>query len=205
MLFQLTSGIKQLGLSVSSDQLDNLCVYLTQMIKWNKVYNLTAIRDAEQMVVKHLLDSLVVNQHLPSVKHVLDVGTGPGLPGIPLAILNPDIHFSLCDSNGKKTRFLNYVVPMLSLDNVTVHHARVESLTLTSVDLIISRAYSSVANFIETTQHLLQQDGIWFAMKGAVDRTELADLTEDIKINKTIELDVPGLEAERHLIVLSQT
>lgn len=198
----IESGAQEANLALSSDQLSRLSEFVAQLIKWNKVYNLTAVRDAEQMIIKHILDSLVVHPHLGEAKSVLDVGTGPGLPGVPLAILNPEIQFYLCDSNGKKTRFINVVKPLLDLNNVTVCNDRVESLQVPSVDIIISRAFSSIANFVQTTQHLRKPDGRWFAMKGVIDQQELSALTNELAIDEIIPLNVPRLNAERHLIVL---
>lgn len=195
---QLSDGLSKMGIQVSEPQQQHLLDYLALMVKWNKVYNLTAIRDPDEMVSRQLLDSLSI---LPWVsgKRILDVGTGAGLPGIPLAIALPESDFTLLDSNGKKTRFVQQAVAELGLQNVRVLHARVEALGQEAgFDVITSRAFASLQDFVSLTKYLLAEDGVWLAMKGQADREE-GELPAGLEI--TIHrLSVPGCQAERHLV-----
>lgn len=156
---------------------DPLFHYLTLLQKWNKAYNLTAIRDPLEMISKHLMDSLAI---LPFIqgKHIIDVGTGPGLPGIPLALAKPDYQFKLLDSNGKKTRFLHEVKRTLPLDNVEIIESRAENYRPSQgFDTVVSRAFSSLSQMITWTSHLVAKDGLWLAMKGLYPKEELTSLT----------------------------
>ena len=176
--------------------------YIQLLLRWNRAYNLTAITDLDQIKTHHIADSLSVEPFLdePQVQHVLDVGTGAGLPGIPLAISLPKLLFTLLDSNSKKTRFLTQVVAELGLTNVQVVHSRVENYqTSQRFDVIISRAVCSVDEFIRQTHHLLKPDGRFLAMKGRYPTEELAELTQAAEV---LKLDVPGLSAERHLVIV---
>ena len=169
------------------------------MQKWNKVYNLTAVREPLEMVTLHLLDSLSVLPHINS-RNLLDVGSGGGLPGVVLAICKPDLLVTTIDTVQKKAIFMRQVKGELGLDNLTVVHERVESYRSTEkFDAIISRAFSEIALFIKLTKHLLAQNGQWLAMKGQVPHDELINLPQQ---NKIIRLQVAGLDAERHLVVL---
>jgi 16S rRNA (guanine527-N7)-methyltransferase len=196
----LTSGLRHLGRS--PELAAPLLAYLELLIKWNKAYNLTAIRDPQAMVVLHLLDSLTA---YPFVRgpHVLDVGTGAGLPGIPLAIAMPELHFTLLDTNGKKTRFLEHAVRQLSLKNVDVQKTRIEDLVpMQPFDTVVSRAFSALSLFVDTCGPLVNQGGCLLAMKGKLPKEEIAALNEAQWRIGSYELEVPGLEAERHMIVL---
>lgn len=196
----LASGIAEMHLEVSIEAQQKLLAYLSLLQKWNKVYNLTAVRDPLEMVTLHLLDSLSV---LPYIKanNLLDVGSGGGLPGIVLAICKPTLQVTTIDTVQKKAIFMRQVKGELGLSNLTVVHARVESYKPTEkFDAIISRAFSELALFIKLTQHLLAENGKWLAMKGQVPQQEIKDL--GLKINQIIPLKVAGLDAERHLIVL---
>ena len=175
--------------------------YLGELVVWNKAYNLTSVREPAEMVTRHLLDSLAV---LPYVsRRVLDVGTGAGLPGIPLALANPGLHLGLLDSNGKKTRFLRHAARALSLDNVEVIEARAEKHVATQpYDCIVSRAYASTADFLKTTDALAAPDGRWIAMKGKLDRKELAEIPAAYVLEETVRLQVPGLAEDRHLLLI---
>lgn len=207
---RLEQGACQLGLALSDEQIDQLMAYLALLVKWNKAYNLTAVRDPEEMVSRHLLDSLAVVPHLQG-ECILDVGSGAGLPGIPLAIIYPERKISLLDSNGKKSRFQLQAKMELKLDNLTVLQARVEQLQVgskdvpTSFDCITSRAFSSLQLMVESSQQLLAEGGHWLAMKGVFPEQELTDLSgvcPEVKLTESITLDVPGCDGQRHLLRL---
>lgn len=179
---------------------EKLDEFLALLVKWNKAYNLTAIRDPQEMVAKHIHDSLAV---VPFIKgdRVLDVGTGAGFPGIPLALALPHYHFTLLDSNGKKIRFLTQVISDLNLKNVDVVQARVEEYQPeTGYQTIISRAFANLSEFINKTKHLIANDGQMLAMKGKEFEEELKNYSGHVKVHK---LDVPGLDEQRHLVVVS--
>lgn len=197
----LAQGITQLDLEISAEQQRQMMAFLALLQKWNKVYNLTAIREAEQMVSHHLLDSLAVLPHLWSGSW-LDVGCGAGLPGLVLAIVRPQWHFTLLDSNGKKTSFVQQAVIELGLQNVTVCCARVEEMqSPQKFDGIISRAFAETADFIALTRHLRAEKGRWAAMKGTPEQ-ELERLPEDVAVERIIPLNVSGLDAARCLVIL---
>lgn len=198
----LLKGLKKLGLEVSDEQQDLLMRYLALFVKWNKAYNLSAIRDPKAMVTLHLLDSLVVAPHFKG-NNVLDVGTGGGLPGIPLAILFPQTQFTLLDSAGKKIRFLFQVINELGLKNVDVQNLRVEAFEPPAkFDVIISRAFASVQDFVSCSGHLLAEDGAFWAMKGQKPVDELSQIQKHYIVANFTSLAVPGLDAERCLIQL---
>lgn len=196
----LASGITQMGLDVSRETQEKLLEYMVLLQKWNKVYNLTAVRDPKEMVTLHLLDSLSVLPHVKA-KNLLDVGSGAGLPGIVLAIVKPELKVTTIDTVQKKAIFMRQVKGELNLHNLEVVHARVESYqAVEKFEMIISRAFSEIALFVNLTKHLLAEHGVWLAMKGQVPHVELNEL--DVKNKKIIPLSVAGLEAERHLVVL---
>jgi 16S rRNA (guanine527-N7)-methyltransferase len=179
-----------------------LLAYLELLLKWNSAYNLTAVRDPQQMVTRHLLDSLAIAPHLRG-RNVIDVGTGAGLPGIPMAILFPERRFALLDSNGKKTRFLFQVKTALRLDNMLVHHARVESYQPPEpYDAVLSRAFASLVDMVACCRHLLAPTGYFLAMKGAYPAEELAALDPAYTVAAVHALTVPGLGEQRHLVEL---
>lgn len=205
----LANGVAEMGLHVPAVIQEKLLAYLALLYKWNKVYNLTAVRDPLEMVTLHLLDSLSVLPYIDS-NNLLDVGSGGGLPGIVLAICKPELQVTTIDTVQKKAIFMRQVKGELGLNNLTVVHARVESYqSVEKFDAIISRAFSDIALFIKLTQHLLVQDGKWLAMKGQVPYEELNDLPKDlpvnlkVKLNKVIPLMVAGLDAERHLLIIN--
>lgn len=198
---ELAAGIAQMGIAATPEQQAKLLEYLALLHKWNAVYNLTAIRQPEQMVSNHLLDSLAVLPHLWPQRW-LDVGCGGGLPGLVLAVMRPEWSFTLMDSNSKKTGFVQQAAIELGLRNVEVRCGRVEQWqTEKKFDGIISRAFAEVADFVSLTQHLLADGGRWAAMKGMPEQ-ELAKLPEGIEVEKVITLQVPKLEAARSLVVL---
>ena len=202
----LELGIKTLGLSCSSQQIEQLLAYLEMLQRWNKAYNLTAIREPIQMVRLHLLDSLAIHPYVQGVKHIIDVGTGPGLPGIPLAILNPDINFTLLDSNGKKTRFLFQAINDLSLANTKEINHRVEKYQPEqSFDIVLSRAFSSISDMLTQCDHLVSDSGCFLAMKGKKPDSELSQITKDYKVVDLSHINVPQVDSERHLIKIIKT
>ena len=197
----LAAGIIQMGLDVSPERQAKLLDYLALLHKWNGVYNLTAIRQPEQMVSNHLLDSLAVLPYLWPQRW-LDVGCGAGLPGIVLAVMRPEWSFTLLDSNSKKIGFVQQAVIELGLCNVEVRCERVEQWQAEQkFDGIISRAFAEATDFVTLTRHLLAEGGRWAAMKG-VPEQELARLPDGVVVEKVITLQVPELEAARSLVVL---
>lgn len=197
---QLAQGITELGLAASDAQVEQLLAYEALLLKWNKTYNLTAIRDAAGVRTQHLLDSLSAVPFFTQGR-VLDVGSGGGLPAIPLAIMRPDLAITPVDAVQKKVSFLQQACIELGLKNVTPRHVRVETLE-TQFDLITSRAFAEIGLFVRLTQKLLAPGGRWLAMKGVQPDQELLDLPDAVGVEKIHRLHVPGLDAERHLIVL---
>ena len=204
---ELRLGALQLGLDLSSAQQQQLMAYLALLNKWNKAYNLTAVRDPAEMVSRHLLDSLSVVPHVEQGgARWLDVGSGGGMPGIPLAIMFPERNFTLLDSNGKKTRFLTQVKLELKLANVDVVHSRVEQFRPPQPFTdITSRAFSSLEDFANWTGHLGDEDSRWLAMKGVQPDDELQALPTDFQLQSCVVLKVPGCQGQRHLLILRRT
>jgi 16S rRNA (guanine527-N7)-methyltransferase len=201
---QLERGLIALGLALDRDTQQRLLDYIALIEKWNRVYNLTAIRDPEKMVSHHLLDSLAVAPHLHA-KRLLDVGSGAGLPGIPLALASPDTRVTLLDSNHKKAAFLNQAVMELKLKNAEVCAERVESWqTQDRFDVIISRAFSDMSEFVRVTRHLLAPGGMYAAMKGMHPYEEIDRLPPDCKVWQVLPLAIPGLDGARHLVLIVQ-
>jgi len=199
---QLCQGLEKMQCSLSPAQQQQLLDYLGLLTKWNRVFNLTAVRDPQEMVSRQLLDSLAI---LPWVKgrRVLDVGTGAGLPGIPLAIALPDMAFTLLDSNGKKTRFVQQAAAQLGLQNVSVAHTRIESLQeAAGFDVITSRAFASLGDFLGATARLLAEGGVWLAMKGQIEPDE-AGMPPGVSA-QWHPLLVPGTRGQRHLVECRQ-
>jgi len=199
---QLKRGLIGLGLTLDEETQQRLLDYVALIDKWNRVYNLTAIRDPEKMISHHLLDSLAVAPHL-SAKRLLDVGSGAGLPGIPLALAKPGMHVTLLDSNHKKTAFLSQVAIELRLNNIEVCAERVESWrTQEKFDVIISRALSDMSEFVQTTRHLLAPGGVFAAMKGLHPYEEIGKLPAGFTVRQVLPLSVPGVEGARHLALI---
>jgi len=196
----LAAGLTELGLDLPQEAQQKLLAFRDLLLKWNKVYNLTALRDPQQAVSHHLLDSLAILPHM-GAGALLDVGSGGGLPGIPLAIARPDLSVSMVDTVQKKATFLQQAAIQLALPNITVHHARVEEMPGTYAQ-ISSRAFAELSLFVTLTRHLLAPGGCWLAMKGQRPDDEIAALPADIRVESMIPLQVPGLDAERHLIIL---
>ncbi|MBF1163662.1 MAG: 16S rRNA (guanine(527)-N(7))-methyltransferase RsmG [Dechloromonas agitata] len=197
---RLAAGLTRLGIELTTEQNEKLLAFRDLLLKWNKTYNLTALRDPEQAISHHLLDSLAILPHVGNGP-LLDVGSGGGLPGIPLAIARPELSVSMVDTVQKKATFLQQAAIQLGLKNVTVHHARVEQLAGHYAQ-ISSRAFAEIGLFTSLTRHLLAPGGRWLAMKGIRPDDEIATLPADIVVDQIIPLHVPGLDAERHLIIL---
>ena len=204
---ELAQGALELGVEVSPKQQQQLLAYLALLIKWNKAYNLTAVRDPDEMVSRHLLDSLSVQPFVFAAgDNWLDVGSGGGMPGIPLAILFPERRFTLLDSNGKKTRFLTQVKLELKLANLEVIHSRVEAFKPEQpFNGIVSRAFSSLEDFANWTRHLGDGQSQWLAMKGVHPDDELQALPADFRLAATHVLKVPGCQGQRHLLILRRS
>ena len=199
---QLTAGIAALGLALPDGAEAKLLAYLALLDKWNRVYNLTAVREVERMVSHHLLDSLAAVPFFQGAS-VLDVGSGGGLPGVPLAIARPELRVTLIDSIAKKTAFLLQAKADLGLNNLNVITGRVEDFRPeTRFDVITSRAFSDLKEFVTLTRHLLKPAGRWLAMKGLYPNEEIAQLPAGVRVSADHALVVPGLEASRHLIIL---
>jgi 16S rRNA (guanine527-N7)-methyltransferase len=202
---ELTVGARELGVDLSESQHSQLLAYLALLIKWNKAYNLTAVRNPDEMVSRHLLDSLSVVRFVEGERQ-LDVGSGGGMPGIPLAILFPDMKITVLDSNGKKTRFLTQVKLELALSNLEVIHSRAEAFhPMLPFNGIISRAFSSLEDFTQWTRHMGDIDTRWLAMKGLHPAEELVALPADFSLESAQALAVPGCQGQRHLLILRRT
>ncbi len=199
----LAELIEEAGLTISKLQQTQLLGYVNLLNKWNKAYNLTSVRDPKEMLVKHLLDSLVVSEHLKG-KRFIDVGTGPGLPGIPLAIVNPDAQFVLLDSLGKRITFIRQVIHELGITNVTAVKSRVEEYQAPAFDAVISRAFASLSDMVTWCHHLPAPNGVFFALKGQLDENEMADLPKNCSVIGIKPLIVPRLEGQRHLVILQR-
>lgn len=199
----LEAGLNQFKLKLDQQQINQMLDFVGLIAKWNRTHNLTAITDIDDMINKHLLDSLSVAEFLPSGE-VLDVGSGAGLPGVPLAIVSTNNSFTLVDSSLKRIGFLKEVKRKLVLTNINPIHSRVEQLDNPGFDIIMSRAYSSLENMLSQTQHLLAKNGRWLAMKGTYPESEVSEVSDHYKIVKSTKLTVPGLDAERHLIEISR-
>lgn len=202
---KLDSLIAQTSLDVSERQREQLVGYVELLNKWNKAYNLTSVRDPMEMLVKHILDSIVVSPSLEGNRFI-DVGTGPGLPGIPLAIMNQDKEFVLLDSLGKRIRFIKQVIHELKITNVTPVQSRVEEYEAgNGFDAVLSRAFASMVDMVTWCHHLpKQENGLFLALKGHVAQDEIDQLPDWCSVNCVKSLEVPELEGERHLVILSR-
>ncbi|MBS1157467.1 MAG: rsmG [Proteobacteria bacterium] len=207
LAIQLAAGLNALRLELTREQQEKLLAYVALLAKWNKTYSLTAIRESERMVAHHLLDSLAPLPHLSGENlRVLDVGSGFGTPGIPLAIARPDWQLVLLDSNHKKTTFLRQALLELQLPNVTIVTERVESYRPEALfHIITSRAFADLAEFVRLTRHLLAPGGQWAALKGVYPFEEIAQLPAEVKMTAVEKLMVPGVDAERHLVHVVQS
>lgn len=201
----LKHGVQDLALKLGPEQLEKLLDYLALLAKWNSVYNLTSVRDPAQMVVQHVLDSLAAVPAFEGAVNVLDVGAGGGLPGIVLAIARPDMKVSLIDTVHKKTAFLTQVKAELGLKNVTVYTARVEQLQAPQkFDVITSRAFADLSDFVNWSGHALADEGRFIALKGVAPADERERLPAEWEVSELRPLQVPGLNAERHLVFIQR-
>lgn len=202
LLDTLAEGLAALPLELNASVQSRLIDFIHLLVKWNRAYNLTAVRQPEQMVTRHLLDSLVIGPYLQG-NRVLDVGTGAGLPGIPLALAYPDLHFTLLDSNGKKIRFVMQAVAELGLTNVDVIQSRVEAFQPADrFETITARAYASIEELVSQTKHLLADGGQYLIMKGVYPVAEVEAMPTGYRIEASHPLKVPKLDAERHLLIV---
>ncbi|HAK34872.1 MAG TPA: 16S rRNA (guanine(527)-N(7))-methyltransferase RsmG [Pantoea sp.] len=204
MITKLASLLKAAGISLSDQQKEQLVAYVGLLDKWNKAYNLTSVRDPQQMLVRHILDSIVVAPHLKGERFI-DVGTGPGLPGIPLAIVLPQAHFTLLDSLGKRVRFLRQVQHELGLPNITPVQSRVETFpSEPPFDGVISRAFASLQDMVNWCHHLPSAQGQFYALKGVRPDDEIASLPAGFRLISVEALQVPELDGERHLVIIGR-
>ncbi len=201
---QLACGLEELGLSVADDQLEALLAYLSLLDRWNKSYNLTAIREPEKMLAYHLLDSLSIISWIQPQSRVLDVGSGAGLPGIPLAIALPQSKWQLLDSNGKKTRFMQQALAVCSVNNATVVKSRVEDYHAAEpLDIIVSRAYASLSGFADSVAHLMRPETMLMTMKTGLEEIETALMSTQYD-RREYDLQVPGISEPRKLVTMRQ-
>jgi 16S rRNA (guanine527-N7)-methyltransferase len=212
----LTTLARTAGIELNADQSERLLSYISLLNKWNRVYNLTAIHDPAQAFSHHLMDCLAIiqplHQALRDLTHldpdqpltILDAGSGGGLPAIPLAITHPNWTITPVDTVQKKCAFLLQASVELHLGNVHPRHARLENLDCPPQDLVISRAFASLVDFVRLTEHLLAQDGRWIAMKGKLPIEELEQLPAHIRCERTVRIEVPHLNEERHLLILAR-
>ncbi|ELH2705458.1 16S rRNA (guanine(527)-N(7))-methyltransferase RsmG [Salmonella enterica subsp. enterica serovar Agona] len=202
MLNKLSRLLADASISLTDHQKTLLAAYVDMLHKWNKAYNLTSVRDPNEMLVRHILDSIVVAPYLQGQRFI-DVGTGPGLPGIPLAIVLPDAHFTLLDSLGKRVRFLRQVQHELKLENITPVQSRVEAYpSEPPFDGVISRAFASLNDMVSWCHHLPGEKGRFYALKGQLPGDEIASLPDNFSVESVEKLRVPQLEGERHLVII---
>lgn len=194
---KLINLIDQTDLLITDQQIDQLIDYVQMLNKWNKAYNLTAVRDPNEMLIKHIMDSVVVSPYLVG-NSFIDVGTGPGLPGIPLAIINPDKQFDLVDSLGKRIRFLKQVQFELKLTNINPVQSRIEVYCDKQFDGVISRAFASLQDMLNWCKHLPNQQGSFYALKGS----EIDAIPAGFTLKQDIKLTIPELDAERRLVII---
>jgi 16S rRNA (guanine527-N7)-methyltransferase len=200
LVVQLTECLKNSDVAPSKEQIEKLVAYILLMHKWNKAYNLTSVREPQQMLIKHIVDSIVVAPFLVHTQYI-DVGTGPGLPGIPLAIMCPDKHFILLDSLGKRVRFMKQVAYELKLSNIEPIQSRVEDYQPSvKIEGVISRAFASLKDMLHWCQHLVDSQGVFLALKGQLPKDELEKMNKSFDLVEIIKLNVPNLLGERHII-----
>ena len=202
MINKLSRLLDEAGISLTDHQKSQLVAYVDILNKWNKAYNLTSVRDPNEMLIRHILDSIVVAPHLHGQRFI-DVGTGPGLPGVPLSIVRPESHFTLLDSLGKRIRFLRQVQHELKLENITPVQSRVEEFPAEPpFDGVISRAFASLTDMVSWCKHLPAENGRFYALKGQRPDDEISQLPTEFSVENIVELRVPHLEGERHLVTI---
>ncbi|AHG76642.1 16S rRNA (guanine(527)-N(7))-methyltransferase RsmG [Mannheimia varigena] len=203
MLEKINRLLAQAEINLPDQQKEQLVGFIRLLDKWNKAYNLTSVRNPDEMLVKHIMDSLVVSKHLQG-ELFIDVGTGPGLPGIPLAIINPDKQFVLLDSLGKRITFIKNALRELGINNVTPVLSRVEEYTESQFDGVLSRAFASLDDMVNWCYHLPNENGKFYALKGVYDKAEVQAIKKPVSLLEVIELQVPELVGERHLVILQK-
>ena len=204
LLSLLKNKLQQTDIVVTEQQQLKLIDFILMMNKWNKAYNLTSVRDPQEMVLKHLLDSIVIAPYITE-KVYIDVGTGPGLPGIPLAILHPDKTFILLDSLGKRVRFMTQVAHELKITNIQPVQSRVEDYVCTvPINGVLSRAFASLKDMLHWCQHLVDSSGNFMALKGQLSEQEINELPAEFILKEVIKLSVPGVAGDRHLIKIQK-
>ncbi|GAC12669.1 16S rRNA (guanine(527)-N(7))-methyltransferase RsmG [Aliiglaciecola lipolytica] len=204
LLSAFDKAVSSLTLEINEQQRQSLIDFVLMIHKWNKAYNLTSVRDPQQMLIKHIVDSIVVAPYLDRA-HYIDVGTGPGLPGIPLSIMHPDKHFVLLDSLGKRVRFMKQASFELGLKNIEPVQSRVEQYSSDiQLDGVLSRAFASIKDMLHWCQHLVDSQGEFLALKGQFPEQEIALLPDGFEVIESIKLDIPVLEGERHLIKIKK-
>lgn len=203
MKAKLDRLLAQAEISLTDQQKQQLVDFVRLLDKWNKAYNLTSVRNPDEMLVKHIMDSLVVSPYLEGERFI-DVGTGPGLPGIPLAIANPDKQFVLLDSLGKRITFIKNVLRELGIQNVTPVLSRVEEYTEQQFDGVLSRAFASLDDMVNWCYHLPNEQGRFYALKGVYDEAEVQAVKKSIELTEVVKLEVPELVGERHLVILNK-
>ena len=201
---QLENGLREMRLALPAAVHEKLLAYVALLYKWNKTYSLTALKEQDKAVSHHLLDSLSILPFIPAGR-LLDVGSGGGTPGIPLAIARPDVAVTLLDSNTKKTAFLQQAAIELGLRNISVHAGRVEQYHPTVPFIAItSRAFAALSDFVSLSRHLLANEGVWLALKGLWPHAEIAALPAGVRVQQVCSLAVPGIEGERHVVILEK-
>lgn len=203
MKAKLDRLLAQAEISLTDQQKQQLVDFVRLLDKWNKAYNLTSVRNPDEMLVKHIMDSLVVSPYLEGERFI-DVGTGPGLPGIPLAIANPDKQFILLDSLGKRITFIKNALRELGIQNVTLVLSRVEEYTEQQFDGVLSRAFASLDDMVNWCYHLPNEQGRFYALKGVYDEAEVQAVKKSIELTEVVKLQVPELVGERHLVILNK-
>lgn len=203
MKAKLDRLLAQAEISLTDQQKQQLVDFVRLLDKWNKAYNLTSVRNPDEMLVKHIMDSLVVSPYLEGERFI-DVGTGPGLPGIPLAIANPDKQFILLDSLGKRITFIKNALRELGIQNVTPVLSRVEEYTEQQFDGVLSRAFASLDDMVNWCYHLPNEQGRFYALKGVYDEAEVQAVKKSIELTEVVKLQVPELVGERHLVILNK-
>jgi len=202
VLNKLSRLLDEAGISLTDHQKNQLVAYVDMLNKWNKAYNLTSVRDPNEMLIRHILDSIVVAPYLQGERFI-DVGTGPGLPGIPLSIVRPECQFTLLDSLGKRVRFLRQVQHELKINNIEPVQSRVEAFpSEPPFEGVISRAFASLNDMVSWCKHLPAQEGRIYALKGLVPEDEIAQLPVGYVVESIVKLQVPQLDGERHLVII---
>lgn len=199
---QLAIGLERMQIEVTDDQCEALASYVALLVKWNRVINLTAVRDPHGMVHRHILDSLAVQEYIDR-ESLIDVGAGAGLPGVPLAILKPHLNVTLIDSVAKKTRFIQQAAAELKLNNITVLHSRVEEVQQ-QAELVIARAFAAPEKLADLTHHLLPNGGRLLAMVGQLPEREVLEKISGFSLIKTAKLTIPDETAERNIVILQR-